>query len=191
MNKSAEPAETNSCTIGADGASQCRDRADGGSDRQETANGESSNSDGRRDEGRNDGDPPSKPPSIIRTLHGQPDADAFVSANEAVVVEFMTNWCGACRSIEERYAELATAGAERGVRSARVVCDKNRQTKTLAARYNVRSYPVFVAFRDGVVSHRFEGADRGKLEAAFERLGGGSGGGGRKKKKRGGRSGRS
>mmetsp|Transcript_24379 Transcript_24379/g.51081 ORF Transcript_24379/g.51081 Transcript_24379/m.51081 type:complete len:215 (+) Transcript_24379:33-677(+) len=135
--------------------------------------------------------------SIIRTLHNQQDVDAFLSTNDAVIIEFMTTWCGACKSIEEYYCDLSVVSNNNDkdndsgdvVRTARVICDKNKQTKKVAASYHVKSYPVFVAFKDGVVFNRFDGADRGKLEAAFERLGGGgSSGSGGKKKKRGGRS---
>ena len=119
----------------------------------------------------------------IVTLHGQQDLDAFISTNDAVMVEFMTSWCGACKAIEGYYEELSSSNMD-FVRSAKVICDKNKQTKKLAAGYNVNSYPVFVAFKDGAVSTRFDGADKGKLESTFERLVGGGG----KKKKRGGRS---
>ena len=94
----------------------------------------------------------------------------------------MTEWCGACKSIEEYYAELAEEfGSTDSVRCARLNCEKNKQTKKVAASYNIKSYPVFVAFRDGSLTTRFDGADKGKLEAMFERLGGGGG----KKKGRG------
>jgi thiol-disulfide isomerase/thioredoxin len=128
--------------------------------------------------------------SPIATLHGQQDLDAFVSTNNAVVIEFMTSWCGACKGIEEYYKELSTSHQE-FVRSARVLCDKNKQTKKLAAGHNVNSYPVFIVFKDGIVASRWDGADRGKLESAFERLAGGAvgaGGRGGRKQKGGGRS---
>ena len=148
------------------------------------ANEKISKSNSRRNKKKNESS--SKSSSIIKTLHSQQDLDAFLSTNDAVIIEFMTTWCGACRSIEEYYQELTISNEEYNVRSAMVICDKNKQTKKLATIYNVKSYPVFVAFKDGVISNRFDGADKGKLEATFERLGGGSGSGG-KKKKRGGR----
>ena len=50
--------------------------------------------------------------------------------------------------------------------------------------YNIGSYPVFIVFVNETVVNRWDGADRGKLEATFERLGKGS----KFKKKRGGKS---
>ena len=117
-----------------------------------------------------------KSSSNITTLHSQQDIDAFLSKNDAVIIEFMTDWCGACKSIEEYYDELGKEfGRIDGVGCARINCDKNKQTKKVAASYNIKSYPVFVAFRNGTLTIRFDGADKGKLEAMFERLGGGGG----------------
>ena len=117
-----------------------------------------------------------KSSSNITTLHSQQDIDAFLSKNDAVIIEFMTDWCGACKSIEEYYDELGKEfGSTDGVRYARLNCEKNKQTKKVAASYNIKSYPVFAAFRDENLASRFDGADKGKLEAMFERLGGGGG----------------
>lgn len=128
-----------------------------------------------------------KSSSNITTLHSQQDIDAFLSKNDAAVIEFMTDWCGACKSIEGYFDELAEEfGSTDGVRCARINCDKNKQTKKVAATYNIKSYPVFTAFRDGSLTTRFDGADKGKLEAMFERLGGAGGGGKKKGKGKGG-----
>ena len=133
-----------------------------------------------------------KSSSNITTLHSQQDIDAFLSKNDAAVIEFMTDWCGACKSIEGYYGELAEEfGRTDGVRCARINCDKNKQTKKVAASYNIKSYPVFAAFRDVSLTTRFDGADKGKLESMFERFGGGGGkkkgkgkGGGKSNKRR-------
>jgi len=70
-----------------------------------------------------------------------------------------------------------------------VVCDKNKETKKLATSFGVTSYPVFVIFEHGQESSRWNGADQGKLEKAFERAAGGGGkGGGKGKQKKGGRN---
>lgn len=134
--------------------------------RQETATNSSTS---RRSSKRNN---KSFPESSIVTLHGKQDFDAFASTNSAVIIEFVTSWCGACKGIEEYYEESATSHID-VVHSARVVCDKNKQTKKLAAEHKVNSYPVFIAFKDGVIVNRWDGADRGKLESTYERLGGG------------------
>ena len=85
----------------------------------------------------------------ITTLHGEQDFNAFVSTHPAVIVEFMTSWCGACKGIEDYFEELSLSsvchdhtsshqdehqdlGVGAGlVRSAKVFCDKNKDTKIL------------------------------------------------------------
>lgn len=113
--------------------------------------------------------------TIIKNVHSQPELNTLINSNEAVVVEFMTSWCGACKGIAPLYEELAETN---DVACAQVLCDKNKETKKLATAHGVSSYPVFVLYQDGASVGRWNGADRGKLEKAFERL---SGGGGKKK----------
>lgn len=118
--------------------------------------------------------------ALMKALHSQQELDAYTAQNEAVIVEFSTSWCGACKSIQPMYEELAGANSET-VKAAQVMCDKNKETKKLAAAHGVSSYPVFVLFAQGKSDGRWEGADRGKLEKAFERLAGGGKGTGKKK----------
>jgi thioredoxin 1 len=122
---------------------------------------------------------------FLKALHTQQELDKLISQNDAVIVEFKTSWCGACKAIEPLLEELAEVHTE-SVGVAVVMCDKNKETKKLATAHNVSSYPVFVLFQNGAVDGRWNGADDGKLEKAFERLsggGGGRGGGGKKKGK--------
>lgn len=124
----------------------------------------------------------------IHKIHTQQEMDSLLSSNEAVIVEFMTSWCGACKGIEPLWEELATEHIH-AVACAQVVCDKNKETKKLATAFGVKSYPVFAVFENGNNSQKWNGADRGKLEETFEKLGGGGGGkkggkGGKKKGRR-------
>jgi len=107
--------------------------------------------------------------SSIAKLHSQHDLDSFLSSNNVVIVKFITLWCGACKTIEEYYEDLSLSHQEY-ISCAKVVCDKNKQTKKLAALFKIKSYPVFIVFKDGAMTNRFDGADRGKLEVTFERL---------------------
>jgi len=124
---------------------------------------------------------------LIQKLHSQQDLLTLLNSKEDVIVEFMTTWCSACAGIEPLFEELAQSAAEQnGPQAAQVVCDKNKETKKLAESFSVGSYPVFVVFENGNESSRWRGADRGKLEKAFDR--GDSGGrGGKGKKKKGGK----
>lgn len=121
--------------------------------------------------------------SSIHQLHSEQDLDGAIKSNQIVIVEFVTSWCGACKSIHDFYADLSDLHQD-SVFSTRVVCDKNKQTKKIATSYNIRSYPVFIVFANERVVNRWDGADRGKLEATFERQEKGS----KLKKKRSGKS---
>jgi thiol-disulfide isomerase/thioredoxin len=131
----------------------------------------------------------------VPKIHSQQDLEQRLQSRRGgsdddvpLLVEFVTTWCGACKSIQPLYEELATTNADGGVQCSQVVCDKNKETKKLAAAYTVRSYPVFILFDEqGNQVDRWEGADPGKLEKAFDYRGGGGKGGGKKKKGKGGK----
>jgi thiol-disulfide isomerase/thioredoxin len=129
--------------------------------------------------------------AFIQTVHSQQELSTLLESNDTVIVEFVTTWCGACAGIAPLYEELAQSAAEDQdgpLQAAQVICDKNKETKKLATSFSVGSYPVFVVFENGTESSRWNGADRGKLEKAFERGSGGGGGrGGKGKKKKGGK----
>ena len=119
------------------------------------------------------------PPSIIKNAHTQHELDRILTQGVPIIVEFVTTWCGACKNIAPLYEELAMMHNET-VQSLRIVCDKNKETKKLAAAYGIKSYPVFLLYDEGGNAiGRWDGADAGKLEKAFENLTGG-----RKKKGR-------
>ena len=121
--------------------------------------------------------------SSIHPLHSEQDLSRVIKSNKCVIVEFVTSWCGACKSIQDFYNDLSDLHRD-SIYSSRVICDKNKQTKKIATSYNIGSYPVFIVFVNETVVNRWDGADRGKLEATFERQGKGS----KFKKKRGGKS---
>jgi thioredoxin 1 len=61
-----------------------------------------------------------------------------------VVVDFWAEWCGPCRMIAPVLDQLATENA--GLKIAKVDVDANQQT---AMRFNVRSIPTLMFFKDG------------------------------------------
>jgi thioredoxin 2 len=90
------------------------------------------------------------------------DFDASVG-NGAWVVDFWAAWCGPCRMIAPVIEQLAE---ERGdVRFGKLNVDEHPR---LAAKFNARSIPLLVLFRDGVERGRVVGAvPRGHIEAAI------------------------
>jgi len=81
----------------------------------------------------------------------------------AWVVDFWAAWCGPCRMIAPVIEQLA---GERGdVRFGKLNVDEHPR---LAAKFNARSIPLLVLFKDGVERGRVVGAvPRGHIEAAI------------------------
>jgi thioredoxin 1 len=86
------------------------------------------------------------------------DLDATVADHDRVLVEFYTEGCGACASMEP---VLSIAARETGVP---VVLVNPRDDPVLIERYDVRSVPTLVLFERGAEVERladgFVGAER-------------------------------
>lgn len=72
-------------------------------------------------------------------------AQVVEGASELVLVDFGAAWCGPCRMMEPTIEALAGEYAGRA-RVVTVDADTNPQTVT---KYNVRSLPTFLFFKDG------------------------------------------
>jgi thioredoxin 1 len=78
-----------------------------------------------------------------------------------VLIDFWAVWCGPCRAVAPHFESLAQEYAGR-VRFGKCDVDVNQE---IAARYDVRGVPMFLAFRDGkVVAQQLGAAPRPKLE---------------------------
>ncbi len=78
--------------------------------------------------------------------------DAFVAGADAALVEFYTDGCGICASMEPVLGNVA-----RGV-DVEVALVNPRDDPPLVERFDVRSVPLFVLFVDGEpVARRAEG----------------------------------
>ena len=62
-----------------------------------------------------------------------------------VVVDFWAEWCGPCRAIAPILEQLATTYSGK-MRVAKVDVDQNQKT---TMRFNVRSIPALLFFKDG------------------------------------------
>ena len=90
------------------------------------------------------------------------DFDRFIGSG-SWVVDFWAAWCGPCRMIAPVIEQLA--GERTDVRFGKLNVDEHPR---LAARFNARSIPLLVLFKDGTERGRVVGAvPRGQIEAAI------------------------
>ena len=81
------------------------------------------------------------------------------------VVDFWATWCAPCRMIAPIVEQLATEYAGKA-KVAKLDVDHNQKT---AARFNVRSIPTILFFKDGKLIDQVVGAvPRPALEAKFK-----------------------
>jgi thioredoxin 1 len=83
------------------------------------------------------------------------------------VVDFWATWCGPCRILSPILEQIATDRAGE-VKVAKVDVDENQQT---AARFNIRSMPTLLFFKDGQPVGQIIGAvPRAHIESALAQL---------------------
>ena len=93
------------------------------------------------------------------------DFETVVEKAEGLtVVDFWATWCAPCRMIAPVLDQLA---AQYDGKAKVMKLDVDSNVKT-ASRFNVRSIPTMLFFKDGKLVDQVIGADKAKLEAKFK-----------------------
>jgi thioredoxin 2 len=92
---------------------------------------------------------------------GDAQFETFVARTELpVLADFWAPWCGPCRAMAPHFERAAQQMKD----SVRLVKVNTEEAPRLAARYDIRSIPTLILFRNGVEQKRMSGAlDAGAL----------------------------
>lgn len=81
--------------------------------------------------------------------------DRYISRNQLpVLVDFWASWCGPCKMMAPTFKQVGAEMAAK-VRFAKV---ETEAEQTIAARYQIRSIPTLILFKDGKEHARMSGA---------------------------------
>ena len=91
--------------------------------------------------------------SVVHISDDSFDSDV-VQSDKPVLVDFWAEWCGPCKAIAPVLDELAGDFQDR-VQIAKLDVDANPK---MAQQFNVRSIPMLILFKDGVIQNQHVGA---------------------------------
>ena len=87
-----------------------------------------------------------------------------LNSDQPVLVDFYADWCGPCRSIAP-FLEKVASEKEGKVKIAKVNVDENQVS---AARFQVRSIPTLILFKNGQPEQTILGADLKRIQETLD-----------------------
>jgi thioredoxin 1 len=106
-----------------------------------------------------------KASTAIRDVATEEFQSAVLDSTVPVLVEYWAEWCGPCKMMAPLLDESARIYGDR-IQVAKVNVDEQA---ALAARYNVRSIPTMMIFKDGhPVATQVGAVNRSRLETFIE-----------------------
>ena len=88
-----------------------------------------------------------------------------IPSNKKVVLDFFADWCGPCKTIAPKFAELESVFHSVTFLKANV-----DDSEMLAEQFKITAMPTFVFLKNGKVVGRVEGADLNKIISLLEAL---------------------
>ena len=90
---------------------------------------------------------------VVHTSDGSFQTDV-VNAERPVLLDFWAEWCGPCKAIAPLLDDIANDYGDR-LQVVKINIDENPLT---APKYNIRSIPTLLLFKDGTVAAQQVGA---------------------------------
>lgn len=98
------------------------------------------------------------------TVHNIASKEAFsevVKNNKVVLVDAFATWCGPCKAIAPKIAEMSNLDEFKDVYFAKIDVD---ELPDLSHELGITAMPTFVAFKDGELSGKVIGAKPGDIQ---------------------------
>lgn len=84
-----------------------------------------------------------------------------------VVIDFYANWCGPCKIIASKYAEMEKKYPN--VKFYKLNCD-NKDVGEIVDKYEISSLPTFCFFKNGRYIYKITTSDDRQVESLLQKL---------------------